>query len=124
MLRFRLPGKEANRWALVRGQQLVDPEGQVLGSVTVFRDVTARQEALSARDAIQERLEFLASLGPKLLATSRDARGVLELVADCVVPRLADYCSVREVRDDGTVTRVALRHADPAKADLIAALER
>lgn len=124
MLRFRLPGTEAQRWALVRGQQLVDPAGEVLGSVTVFRDVTARQETVADRDTIQERLEFLASLGPQLLATSLDARGVLELVADFVVPRLADYCSVREVRHDGTVTRVALRHADPAKADLIAALER
>lgn len=124
MLRFRLPGTGTQRWALVRGQQIVDPRGEVLGSVTVFRDITAQQEAVAGRERLQERLEFLASLGPQLLATSLDARGVLELVADFVVPRLADYCSVREVRDDGTVTRVALRHADPAKAGLIAELER
>ncbi|HEU5003967.1 MAG TPA: SpoIIE family protein phosphatase [Actinomycetota bacterium] len=124
LLRFRFPGAGADRWALVRGQRLTGPAGEVLGSVTVFRDVTARQEAVTAQQAMEDRLEFLASLGPQLLATSLDARGVLELIADFVVPRLADYCSVREMRDDGTASRVALRHADPAKAAVLTALER
>ena len=68
-------------------------------------------------------LEFLASVGPRLLATSLDSRGVLEMVADLVVPGLADYCAVREVRADGSVDRVAIRHADPSKAGLIRRLE-
>lgn len=119
--RDRATGEE--RWAEVRARQLRNPEGQVLGSVTAFRDVTEYQQARAAREVSDRRLRLLASLGPRLLATSLDAGGVLELMAELVVPAFADYCSVREVDADGSMRRVAVRHADPANAELVHRLE-
>ena len=119
--RDRLTGEE--RWAGVRVRELTDSDGAVLGSVTVFRDITASQQALIAREVSEQRLRLLSSAGPRLLATSLDAGGVLESLAELVVPTLADYCSVREVDPDGAVRRVAVRHADPGKAALVRKLE-
>jgi serine phosphatase RsbU (regulator of sigma subunit)/PAS domain-containing protein len=76
------------------------------------------------RDAGEERLAFLASAGPRLLASARDSGRVLELIAELVVPELADYCSVREIDTAGVVRRVALRFTDPAKASVIETLSR
>ncbi|MEA2565176.1 MAG: hypothetical protein QOD49_353 [Actinomycetota bacterium] len=119
--RHRITGEEY--WVVVRAQELLDGRGEPLGSVTVFRDITVRQRALLARQESEERLGFLSSLGPQLLAASLDYRGVLERVAEFLVPRLADYCAIREVAGDGTVRRLVVRHADPAKAELVAKVE-
>jgi PAS domain S-box-containing protein len=113
----------AERWANVRAEELRDREGRLLGSVTVFRDITIQQRALSERDQSEQRLAFLASAGPELLATSLDSGGVLQLLADLIVPALATTCSVREVLPDGSVRRIAMRHADPAKAEVLRRLE-
>ena len=91
LLRYRELATGKEFWVLIRAQELRDSSGLPVGSVTVFRDVTARQQALFDRDDSEERLSFLASMGPQLLAASLDYRGVLERVADLVVPRLADY---------------------------------
>lgn len=123
IFRYRERASGSEHWATVRAQELVDARGDSLGVVTVFRDITKRQEAVLERDASEARLDFLASLGPQLLAASLDSRGLLERVAELVVPRLADYCSVREVHADGTVARLAVRHADPSKAELLRRLE-
>jgi PAS domain S-box-containing protein len=119
--RNRITGEE--HWVAVRAQELLDGRGEPVGSVTVFRDITERQRALLARQESEERLGFLSSLGPKLLAASLDYRGVLERVAELLVPRLADYCAIREVSEDGIVGRLVVRHADPAKAELVAKIE-
>lgn len=123
LLRYQEIASGAERWVLVRGHDLRDGADGAIGSVTVFRDVTARQQALLARQESESRVAFLASAGPRLLAASLDFRGVLERVADLLVPRMADYCAIREMDQDGSARRLAIRHADPAKADLVARLE-
>lgn len=121
--RYRERATGSEHWVLLRAQELHDPDGSVLGSVTVFRDISVRQQALMALEQSEERLAFLASLGPTLLAASLDYTGVLERVADLLVPDFADYCAIREVGDDETLRRVVIRHADPAKAELVSRLE-
>ena len=123
VFRYRERATGAEHWVLIRGQELRDGRGDTLGSVTVFRDVTLRQQALLDLERSEQHLAFLSSLGPSLLAASLDYRSVLERVTELLVPSLADYCAIREVREDETVRRLVVRHADPAKAELVARLE-
>ncbi|MHB8642474.1 MAG: GAF domain-containing protein [Gaiellaceae bacterium] len=62
-----------------------------------------------------ERLSFLAEAG-STLASSLDYETTLANVAELVVPRLADWCAVDVLEEDGhTVRRLTLVHKDPAK---------
>ena len=119
--RNRITGDE--HWVAVRAQELLDGRREPLGSVTVFRDITVRQRALLAREESEQRFGFLSALGPQLLDASLDYRGVLKRVAELLVPTLGDYCAIREVSEDGAVRRLALCHADPAKAELVSRIE-
>lgn len=75
---------------------------------------TARR--LEAEEA-EQRFAFLAEAS-ELLAKSLDYETTLASVAQLAVPRLADWCSVDIVDDDGVAQPVALAHADPAKVAL------
>lgn len=68
-------------------------------------------------------LRFLATTGAALLEVSVDHRRALERIVELVVPELADYATLREVLEDGSLERLAVRHADPSKAGLVARLE-
>ncbi|MDQ1679216.1 MAG: hypothetical protein QOI42_75, partial [Frankiaceae bacterium] len=60
-----------------------------------------------------ERLAFLAEASA-VLSSSLDYRATLGTIADLVVPRLADWCSVQVV-EGGAFSTVAVAHVDPAK---------
>jgi PAS domain S-box-containing protein len=63
-------------------------------------------------------LALLARAG-QLLAESLDYRTTLENVAELVVSEIADWCIVYSLEDDpASFRRLAVRHADPADADL------
>jgi signal transduction histidine kinase len=66
------------------------------------------------RDA-QERLSFLGEAST-LLASSLDHVDTLARIAQLVVPRLADWCTVDMLADDGSIRRLATTHVDPEKA--------
>ncbi|HVF73624.1 MAG TPA: SpoIIE family protein phosphatase [Acidimicrobiales bacterium] len=72
--------------------------------------------------ASKQRFAFLAEAG-ELLAASLDYTVTLRNVAALAVEALADWCAVSVVGDDSAITRVAVAHADPAKAALAASLE-
>ena len=60
---------------------------------------------------------FLAEAST-LLASSLDPATQLEQLAHLIVPTLADWCCVDILHDDGQIHRLAVVHADPAKAAL------
>jgi PAS domain S-box-containing protein len=122
LIRSRGRDTGTERFALVRSRPVLDDAGKVRFAVSVFRDVTDRQLAVEALRASEARLAFLAAASRRLLRTSLEPRAVLEEAADLVVPELADWSVVREVVADGELARVAVRHADPATADLVARL--
>jgi serine phosphatase RsbU (regulator of sigma subunit)/anti-sigma regulatory factor (Ser/Thr protein kinase) len=86
--------------------------------LTTLADVTAQalERAMAADAARQatDRLQFLAEASV-VLSSTLDYRGVLEAVARVVVPRLADWCSVQLLEDDGQLRSVTIAHVDPAK---------
>jgi GAF domain-containing protein len=82
----------------------------------------ARRFALAADNArlygeaelARERLTFLARAS-ELMAETLDLEETLEQVAYLAVPRLADWCAIELVGEDGIVRNAATAHADPEK---------
>jgi serine phosphatase RsbU (regulator of sigma subunit)/anti-sigma regulatory factor (Ser/Thr protein kinase) len=82
----------------------------------------ARRFALAADNArlyqeaeeSRERLTFLARAS-ELLAETLQLDQTLEQVAYLTVPRLADWCGIELVADDGSIRNAAVAHVDPAK---------
>jgi PAS domain S-box-containing protein len=85
--------------------------------------LTAYQPAETTDEAARVRSELLAEAGRRL-AESLEPTATLTTVTDLLVPALADICIVDLFREDGTVERAAVIHADPAKAELAARLKR
>ncbi len=83
----------------------------------------AERLALTALAAAGERLAFLAEAS-EVLAVSLDPSETLEELANLAVPRLADWCSIDMVDDDGGIELVALAHVNPAKVEMARELRR
>ncbi len=105
----------------------VERDGEVAGAVVVFRSAQARQalerqraQALAAERAEQarvraahERLELL-SAATQVLTSTLDLDEAMTRLARLVVARLADWCVVDLLDDEGRLRRVALAHRDPS----------
>jgi len=76
----------------------------------VLRDITERKRVERAQ-------RFLAQAGA-ILASSLDYETTLASVTALTVPELADWCVVFIRQDDGTVKRLEIAHADPARQSL------
>ncbi|HEX2739659.1 MAG TPA: PAS domain S-box protein [Rubrobacter sp.] len=74
------------------------------------------------RGATNETLRFL-SKASTLLSSSLDYRETLASVARLAVPRLADWCVVDVVEEDGSLQRLAAEHEDPEKVALARRLQ-
>ena len=81
-----------------------------------------RERASRTEEEAAGRLEFLAELS-SVLAGSLQSETTLRNIANRVVPFLADWCFVYIRDEDGTVRRVAIANADPAKNELARSLE-
>ncbi len=91
-------------------------EGKVVGASKIARDVTAARRHEAG-------LRFLAEAS-KVLGEQLDVSGTLQKVAALAVPQFADWCAVDLLGEDGSLRRVAVAHADPAKVELARELHR
>jgi PAS domain S-box-containing protein len=107
------PG-ETRHW-LASYYPVTTPEGERLGVGAVVADITARKRAEAERARLQDQLEFLAEASGQL-ASSLDVGTTLSNVAALAVPRLADWCAI-DLFDAEGIRRVAVAHADPARAE-------
>ena len=89
------------------GAPIRNAEGELLGVVLVFRDVTEEKRSRHRRNFIAEATAILAS--------SLDYRSTIANAVRLMVPRLADWCTVDVLGDDGTLSHLAVAHADPSK---------
>jgi PAS domain S-box-containing protein len=69
------------------------------------------------RDAARERLAFLLQASDVINA-SLDIRETLDRVTALIVPRLADWCSIHLIGDDGQLHRAGVHHRDAEKVAL------
>ena len=102
-------------WLLTKATLYRDETGSPL-AINIIEDVT------EAKDA-ELRQRFLAQAG-QLLASSLDYEQTLERVARMIVPRLADWCGVEMVDENGESHQVAVAHVDPAKVQMAHDLRR
>ncbi|MFP5378770.1 MAG: ATP-binding protein [Vicinamibacteria bacterium] len=93
---------------------LFGEQGEVRGAIGAFLDITERRRT--------ERAQQFLDAANTLLAASLDYADTLRSLAHLAVPGYADWCVLDLVADDGTVTREAWAHRDPALADRLAAL--
>ena len=114
-------------WNEVSMSPVFDGEGRVTHFVGVQADVTARvaaerdrEVAFRAAERAHDRLSTLAEVSAALSGTL-DVSEALGLLADHVVPALADWCAV-DVREPQGVRRVAAAHRDQAKEEVLRAI--
>jgi signal transduction histidine kinase/ActR/RegA family two-component response regulator len=77
----------------------------------------AEQARLAAQVAVDQ-ASFLAEAG-RVLSASLDYETTLAQVARLATPRLADFCIVDLLGDDGSLRRVAAAHADPSAQSVL-----
>jgi PAS domain S-box-containing protein len=102
-------------WLLTKATLYEEPSGAKL-AINIIEDVT------EAKDA-ELRQRFLAEAG-QLLVSSLDYEQTLERVARMIVPRLADWCGIDLLDEEGVVQQVAVAHVDPAKVEMAHELRR
>jgi PAS domain S-box-containing protein len=83
------------------------------------RERAAREEA----EASRERMAFLARASHEL-GTSLDYVRTLANVARLMVPRMADWCGIDVVNEDGEPEQVAVAHIDPDKVEIARELRK
>jgi PAS domain S-box-containing protein len=108
--RLRRGSDGAYRWHLNRAVPVHGDGGRVIAWFGTYTDIDDHRRA-------QEGLGFLAEASAALGATL-DYRAALAAVAKLAVPALADWCLIDVVEPDGSLARVALAHADPARERL------
>lgn len=104
-LRYRERATGSERWAFVRAALIPEDRDHPRMVVNSFQDIT--EERWARRSS-----RVLAEIGQDLLAASLDYEGTLHLLAELVVPRLADVATVYLADERGT-RRVRVVHADP-----------
>ena len=92
---------------------------EALASIgTQVAQALERARLYEAERLLRERFSFLAEAG-RLLASSLDYRRTLSRLAELAVPKLADWCSIDVLGEQGTIERLAVTHPDPAKLQLV-----
>jgi len=114
------------RWVESRGRVVATRNGIPLRMIGVASDVTERHvtedvklkllerehQARLAAEASRERLALLAEVSGVLAATL-DPQEVYENLAALLVPRLADWCVLDSLDEDGSLRETAIVHIDP-----------
>ena len=110
VIRFRELASGDERWALVRATPLFNGHGGVRHVVNVFIDITEDQKRRQAQ-------AFLTDASRALWHSSLEWAATLQKVAQLAVPVLADWCAVDVLEPDGSLSLIAIAHADPEKVE-------
>jgi len=96
---------------------LQGPDGAVIGAGALVVEITDRKLAEAALERREREASYLAAVSASL-SSSLDAQRTLRRFARLAVPRMADWCVIDMVADDGSLRRAALAHVERAKEDL------
>jgi PAS domain S-box-containing protein len=91
-------------------------DGKIIGASKIARDITARKQA-------EQTARFLADASAAFTELT-NYESTLQKVASLAVPFFADWCAVDLQEADGSLRRLAVTHADPAKVQLVHELDR
>jgi len=98
-------------WALASSSPFRDDAGHHRGAYVVVTDITERKKA--------ERRERLLADAGQILAASMDEKERLCGLARLLVPRVADWCVVDVLREDGMLEHAEIVAADPHRERLL-----
>ncbi|HEV8545146.1 MAG TPA: PAS domain S-box protein [Candidatus Limnocylindrales bacterium] len=98
-------------WIAKRAGPVLDREGRVVAGVATIIDISDARHA-------RENRAFL-SKASELLGSSLDYEQAMTRIVDMAVPRIADWCAVDIVDEDGVPRRLTVAHEDPAKVALV-----
>jgi PAS domain S-box-containing protein len=103
--------RRSNRdwWSFVQARAVHDADGRLEAVVSIWHDATSHQRR-------EEELELLADAGV-LLSSTLDHEVTLRKLAELIVPRLADWCSIDLVEGDA-LRSLVVAHSDPAKVQM------
>lgn len=116
---------DGSRGAILLGAAPIrGPNLQIIGGVATFVDITEKrrterelkQRAEQAQRA--EAFQEIASEASQQLAEAFEQGTTLTSIARMGLPRIADWCAVHELNDDGMLQLVSMAHANPLKAEL------
>ncbi|TML98289.1 MAG: GAF domain-containing protein [Actinobacteria bacterium] len=111
-----LPGSTGEtRDSLVSYYPVRTMSEEPIGVGVVITDVTERERARAAVEAVGARLSVLAEASERL-ASTLDYETTLAELASLLVPDFADWYAVDVLDDDGRFRRLEVVHKDPAKA--------
>ena len=83
------------------------PDGTLRGAMGIITDITADKR-------LAEQEQFLSEAA-SVLSASLDYEQTLAQVVQMAVPRIADYCTVNLLDENGDIRRLAAAHHDPVK---------
>ena len=104
------------RWFLGRAQPVRDAAGRIVKWLGTCTDIDDQKRAADS-------MHFLAEASA-LLSSSLDYETTLQALTRLAVPRLADWCSLDVVMEDGSLRLLAVAHVDPAKVEYAWELRR
>ncbi|HJQ67638.1 MAG TPA: GAF domain-containing protein [Blastocatellia bacterium] len=104
------------RWHLARAVPLRDEDGEIIKWFGTATDIDDQKRS-------EESLRFLAEASA-VLSSSLSYEATLTSMAQLSVPRIADYCVVDIINDQGQIERLAVAHFDPKKVELVEELQR
>ncbi|MGH7141651.1 MAG: ATP-binding protein [Minisyncoccia bacterium] len=103
-------------WISVTCTPVFDHDGTAVYAAVYFRDVSRQKN-------LEENLDFLLQSG-RVLSLAADDITRLSEKARLIVPKLADWCTVNLVEENGTLRRVAVVHRDKRKEKMVEELAR
>ncbi|HEV3244822.1 MAG TPA: GAF domain-containing protein, partial [Candidatus Paceibacterota bacterium] len=98
-------------WLQTDADPIPDEEGLPAFCILRFRDVSVDKWK-------SDRLDFLTR-SERILSLTTDYHARLIEKARLTIPNLADWCTLNVVNPDGTLSRIAVAHRDPAKEELV-----
>jgi PAS domain S-box-containing protein len=115
---------DGSRGAILLGAAPIrGPNAQIIGGVATFVDITDKRrtehELKRAAEQAQhaEAFQAIASEASQQLAEAFEKGTTLSSIARMGLPRIADWCAVHELSDDGMLQLVSVSHANPLKAE-------
>jgi PAS domain S-box-containing protein len=104
-LEFRVRSRTGEyRWFLARAVALRDDGGRVIRYFSTATDIDEQKR-------IEERETFLSRVSDEL-ASTLDARAILQKITDLCIPTFCDWCQVSSLSDDELIVE-AVSHIDP-----------
>jgi PAS domain S-box-containing protein len=117
VLPLALEGRFIGVIGLSFGQDMEFSEGRRQMKITLARQAALaleRTRLYESERAARERFAFIAEAS-ELLSSSLEYEETLSRLAELAVPRLADWCAIDMVGEDGEIQRLVVAHEDPEK---------